>query len=101
MGPDNKSDGGFVISGANQALGMTLIQYRSALGLEIRSTSGMVASRHMNARTIIPRLYEWSITDVLPKYSKKKKIQAYNDLNKFLVEHGFEDKPLDLPKKSK
>lgn len=94
-------DNGFVISGRDQVFGATLIQYRAALGLEIRSTSGMVASRFVNARTIIPQLYEWSITDVLPKYSKKKKIQAYNDLNKFMVEHGLEDKPLDLPKKSK
>ena len=94
-------DSGFSISGQDKMFGVTLIQYRTALGLEIRSTSGMVASRFMNARTIIPRLYEWGITDVLPNYSKKKKIQAYNDLNKFMVDNGFEDKPLDPPAKTK
>jgi hypothetical protein len=94
-------DNGFAISGQDKMFGVTLIQYRMALKLEIQSTSGMIASRFMNARTIIPRLYEWGITDVLPNYSKKRKIQAYNDLNAFMVANGFEDKPLDLPGKSK
>lgn len=94
-------DSGFVISGKERMFGLALIQWRSALKLEIKSTTGMVASRHMNARTIIPQLYEYGITDVLPNYSKKRKIQAYNDLNKYMVSKGFEDKPLDLPGNSK
>ena len=94
-------DNGTIVIGPGNAFGVTLIQWRMALRLEIQSTSGMIASRFMNARTIIPRLYEYGITDVLPNYSKKRKIQAYNDLNAFMAKNGFEDKPLDLPGKSK
>jgi hypothetical protein len=95
------SEDGLITIDAQHRFGAQLIQFRMALKMEILSTSGMVASRHMNARTIIPQLYEWSITDVLPNYSKKRKIQAYNDLDKFMTDNGFEPKPLDIPAKRK
>lgn len=90
------SDDTIAIDGP-QIPGVVLIQYRMALKLEILSTSGMVASRHMNARTIIPQLFAWGITDVEPNYSRKRKIKAYKDLDTFMTENGFEPKPLDLP----
>lgn len=88
-------DSGFVIVGERQMYAFSLIQWRSALGLELRSTSGMVASRHVNARTIIPQLEQLGITKVTGKLSRKKKIKAYDDLNAFMVASGFEDRPLD------
>jgi hypothetical protein len=74
---------GFVISGP-QIPGAALIQFRAAMGLELRNNSGMIASRRVNAKTIIPMLVAWGITDVSAPYSKARKLRAYNDLDKFI-----------------
>ena len=94
------SEDGFVVEGKGIP-GVALIQFRCALGLELRSTSGMVASRRLNAKTIIPVLVDWGITDVPTPYTRARKIRAYKDLDKFMTENGFEPRPLDLPGKIK
>lgn len=92
-------DTGFIITG-EQIPGAALIQFRAALGLELRSTSGMIASRHVNAKTIIPILVQWGITDVPAPYTRARKLKAYKALDEFMTAHGFQAKPLDLPAKS-
>jgi hypothetical protein len=89
------SDGTLVFSGEAQIFAYSLITFRSALGLELRSKNGMVASRFMNAKTIIPQISHLGITDVTGRLSRKKKIKAYDDLNAFMVANGLEDRPLD------
>lgn len=86
---------GFVISGAANIQAAGLIQFRSALGLEVRSTSGMIASRHVNAKTIIPILVSMGITDVPSPYTKARKRKAYTDLDRYMTANGFQPRPLD------
>jgi hypothetical protein len=91
---------GFAIDGP-QIPGAALIQFRAAMGLELRSNSGMIASRRVNAKTIIPILVEMRITHVSAPYTRARKIRAYNDLDKFMTDNGFEPRPLDIPVKRK
>jgi len=64
------------------------------MGLEIKSGGRMVAHRNINCKTIIPALVARGITNVQGPYSMKRKRQAYADLNKYIVEHGGQDRPL-------
>lgn len=79
----------------NKAFAYALIEARAALRLEINSPTGMVATRNVNARTIIPWLVKNGVTDVTPPYTKKRKIKAWNDLNAWMIKRGFEPGKLE------
>lgn len=80
--------------GFDQIFGARLIIARIALGVEIKSAGAMIASKGANAKTIIPWMYRMEITKVQPRYTQKRKRQAWDDLNEYMVALGFERRTL-------
>jgi hypothetical protein len=70
-----------------------LVEARIALKFEIKHGHG--PTRAVNSKSIIPWLYKYYITEVCQaRYSQEHKIKAYNDLNKYMTDHGMDDRPL-------
>lgn len=82
----------------NRQFAYALLEARAALKFEINSPNGMIISRAVNARTIIPWLFRHNVTEVKPPYTRKRKIQAWNDLNNWMVKRGFEPGILERAK---
>lgn len=82
------SGGAVTATGPKGILVYQLASARAALKLEING-NGMIPSRAVNARTIIPWLVTQEITTVTPPYTRKRKVQAWNDLNAWMTAHGF------------
>lgn len=88
------NDGTTIASGLKGLMIFRLVQARSALRLEVNG-NGMIASRAVNAKTIIPWLVTQEITQVQPPYTKARKVRAWNDLNDWMIAHGFEAATLE------
>ena len=87
------NDGTIVASGRQGVMTYALLMYRRAMKLEL--TTGMMASRNVNCKTIIPQLNTLEITDIKPSFTRAKKIAAYNALNEHIAANGGELVPLD------
>lgn len=87
---------GFVIDTPGGMWMFQLVQWRSALGLAIKSTNGMVAARHLTPKAIIVHLYEYGITEEtgLPRATKAVQRRAYKDLDDYIVANGGESRAL-------
>jgi hypothetical protein len=79
---------------AEQIVAAQLIQARTGLAMEINAPAGMIPSARVNARTLIPVLASLGVTRVEAPFSKKKKIRAHSDVNWYMVERGFDFRPL-------
>jgi hypothetical protein len=86
-------DGTIIAQGPQGVATYQLLMFRTAMHLEIRT--GLFANRSVKCATIIPRLFDMGITKVEPKYTAKRKREAYADLDAYIVANGGPSKPLD------
>ena len=86
-------DGTIIAEGPQGVMTYQLLMFRTAMRLEIRT--GMMANRNVKCATIIPRLFDMGITKVEPKYTDKRKREAYADLDAYIVANGGPARSLD------